>query len=101
MSGENFLKWNGKAQTTGNAHRTHRLFWQAALMLLPATAACGQPSAQQGRPADQQASRPERERRAPFTTTVAGDFEQPWAIAFLPDRPGPRYREEGRHQVVE
>ncbi len=78
MSGENFLKWNDGSTTTRTAHRTHRRLWQAALMLLPATAACGQPAAQQGQAV------PTATGALPFTTTVAGDFEQPWAMAFLP-----------------
>ena len=73
MSGENFLEWNGKSTTSGNAHRTHRRFWQAALMLLPATAACGQAT-----PGKAQTS------ERPFTVQEVAKFSTPWAIEFLP-----------------
>ena len=73
MSGENFLKLNGKGQTTGLAHRTHRPFWQAALMLLPATAACGTAAT-----SNAQTTPP------PFTVQEVASFSTPWAIDFLP-----------------
>jgi glucose/arabinose dehydrogenase len=73
MSGENFPKKNGEAKTSGTANRTQRRLWQAALMLLPATAACGQsaPGTAQG------AGRP-------FTAQEVARFSTPWAIEFLP-----------------
>ena len=73
MSGEYFLEWSGKAQTTGTAHRTHRRFWQAALLVLPATAACGQAT-----PGNAQSAEP------PFTIQEVAKFSTPWAIDFLP-----------------
>ena len=73
MPGENFLKLNGNDQTTGTAHRTHRQFWQAALMVLPATAACGQAT-----PGNAQTS------ERPFTVQEVAKFSTPWAIDFLP-----------------
>ena len=75
MSGENFLKLSGKGQTTGTAHRTHRRFWQAALMLLPATAACGQAT-----PGNAEST------TRPFTVQEVAKFSSPWAIDFLPGR---------------
>ena len=76
MSGENFRYEVAITRTTATALRMHRRLWQAALMLLPATAACGQPAARQGEAA--------ASGDLPFTTTVAADFDSPWAMAFLP-----------------
>lgn len=78
MSGENFRQYKAWTSTSATALRMHRRLLQAALLLLPATAACGQPAAQQGAKAPTATGEP------PFTTTIAGDFEQPWAMDFLP-----------------
>ncbi|MEO5578568.1 MAG: PQQ-dependent sugar dehydrogenase [Sphingomicrobium sp.] len=54
-------------------NRRTRPLWQAALLLLPATAACGQAA-----PSNAQTSAP------PFTVQEVAKFSTPWAIDFLP-----------------
>ncbi len=73
MSGENFRKCNGKSLTTVTALRTHRRLWQAALMLVPATAACGSTASSNAQTAT-----------PPFAVREVAKFSTPWAIDFLP-----------------
>ena len=54
-------------------NRLHRPVWQAALLLLPATAACGQATTSNA----QTTARP-------FTVQEVAEFSSPWAIDFLP-----------------
>ena len=54
-------------------NRLPRPLWQAALLLLPATVACGQATT-----SNAQTSAP------PFTVQEVAKFSTPWAIDFLP-----------------
>jgi len=64
-------------QRGGARHRPARLFWQAGLLLLVATGACGQPSLAAGTAPGGAAARP-------FTVREIAKFSTPWAMDFLP-----------------
>ena len=64
---------NGILQQGERRNRLPRPLWQAALLLLPATAACGQATS-----SNAQTTPP------PFTVQEVAKFSSPWAIDFLP-----------------
>ena len=64
---------NGILQQGERRNRLPRPLWQAALLLLPATAACGQATS-----SNAQTTPP------PFTVQEVAKFSTPWAMDFLP-----------------
>ena len=64
---------NGILQRREQGNRPHRPFWQAALLLLPATAACGTAASSNAQTSAK-----------PFTVHEVAKFSTPWAIDFLP-----------------
>ena len=71
MTNQHILRRNGAK------HCPARLFWQAGLLLLVATGACGQPGPAAG-------SAPGGAAARPFTVKEVAKLSTPWAMDFLP-----------------